>query len=200
MSTTSLPTPHPAARGDSLVARLNGPFHRRALWAFMAVVLAHWAEHLVQAWQIWGLAMPRHHARGVLGMVWPWLVHSETLHYAYALVMLGGLLVLWPGMAGRARTWWGVALALQSWHHLEHALLLVQAASGWRLGGGPAPVSILQLVIPRVELHLFYNSVVFVPMVVGMALHLFPSVSEAAGATCSCAPRRSRPARPALGG
>jgi hypothetical protein len=190
MSTISLPAPRPAARGDTLSARLNGPLHRRALWAFMAVVLAHWAEHLVQAWQVWAMGMPRHHARGVLGMAWPWLVHSETLHYAYALVMLAGLLALRPGMAGRARTWWGAALALQFWHHLEHALLLAQAAGGWRLGGGPAPSSILQLVIPRVELHLFYNSVVFVPMVVGMAFHLFPSASEAARATCSCARRR----------
>ena len=28
---------------------LNGPYHRTALNLFMVVVLAHWAEHLVQA-------------------------------------------------------------------------------------------------------------------------------------------------------
>ena len=196
---TPLRTVPAAARGGALLARLNGPLHRRALWAFMAVVVAHWAEHLAQAYQVWALGMPRHHALGVLGMRWPWLVHSETLHYAYALVMLAGLLVLWPGMSGRARTWWGAALALQFWHHLEHALLLGQAMSGWRLGGGPAPSSILQLVLPRVELHLFYNSVVFVPMVAAMAFHLAPSAAEAARAACSCAPRRARPERPAPG-
>lgn len=164
----------------------------------MAVVLAHWAEHLTQAYQIWVLDMPRHHALGVLGMVWPWLVHSEWLHYGYALVMLAGLLVLWPGMVGRARTWWGVALAIQFWHHLEHALLLAQALTGWRLAGGAAPVSLLQLVVPRVELHLFYNTVVFVPMLAGMLYHLYPSADEAARATCSCARRARMPAAGAV--
>lgn len=185
----SLSTP----RGGPLLRRLNGEYHRRAMWAFMAVVLAHWAEHLFQAWQIWVAGMPRHHALGALGMAWPWLVHSEWLHYGYALVMLAGLLVLWPGMAGRARTWWGIALALQFWHHLEHALLLTQVLGGWRLGGGPAPMSIIQLLVPRVELHLFYNSVVFVPMVAGMLFHLWPTADEAARATCSCALHRARP-------
>ena len=198
MSTISLAAPSSPARGSTLVQRLNGPLHQRALWAFLAVVLAHWAEHLTQAWQIWVMGMPRHHALGVLGMAWPWLVHSEWLHYGYALVMLAGLLALWPGMAGRARTWWGIALALQFWHHLEHALLLSQVLGGWRLGGGPAPSSIVQLVMPRVELHLFYNSVVFVPMVVGMAYHLWPSPAESARTTCSCALHRAR--QPALGG
>ncbi|HEX8362740.1 MAG TPA: hypothetical protein VF613_21640 [Longimicrobium sp.] len=179
-----------APRGGTFVARLNGPWHRRAMWGFMAIVLAHWAEHLIQAYQIWSLGMPRHHALGALGMIWPWLVHSETLHYAYALVMLVGLLALYPGMMGQARTWWGVALALQFWHHFEHALLLAQAATGWRLGAGPAPVSILQLVLPRVELHLFYNTVVFVPMLVAMAYHLYPSVSDAARMNCSCSLHR----------
>src|SRR5439155_5613898 len=31
---------------------------------------------------------------------------------------------------------------------------------------------------PRLELHLFYNTVVFVPMVVAMLYHLFPGESE----------------------
>ena len=182
----------PASHG--LLAKLNGPLHRPALLAFMVVVLAHWAEHLTQAYQVWALHMPRHHALGVLGMVWPWLVHSEWMHHGYALVMLVGLAMLWPGMVGRARTWCGVALALQFWHHLEHALLLSQAVAGWRLGGGPAPISMLQLVVPRVELHLFYNSIVFVPMLAGMLYHAFPSPDEAAVAGCSCAAhRRARP-------
>jgi hypothetical protein len=199
MSTISLAAKSSPARGSTLIQRLNGPLHRRALWAFMIVVLMHWAEHLTQAWQIWVLGMPRHHALGALGAVWPWLVHSEGLHYGYALAMLAGLLLLWPGMAGRARTWWGIALALQFWHHLEHALLLSQVMGGWRLGGGPAPSSLVQLVMPRVELHLFYNSVVFVPMVAGMAYHLWPSAAESARMTCSCAPP-PRPCGPVRAG
>jgi hypothetical protein len=189
MSTLALS--HSARGSIPAPARLNGPWHRPALWTFAAVVLMHWAEHVAQAWQIWAMGMPRHHARGALGMVWPWLVHSEWLHYGYALLMLAGLFLLRPGMAGRARTWWGVALVIQFWHHAEHALLLGQALTGWRLGGGPAPSSVLQLLVPRVELHLFYNAVVFVPMVIGMAYHLFPSPAEAAKATCSCALHRA---------
>ena len=36
------------------------------------------------------------------------------------------------------------------------------------LFGAKVPTSILQLVFPRVELHLFYNVVVFIPMVIAM--------------------------------
>ena len=188
MSTIS--PPRPARHPGAPLARLNGAWHRRALWTFTAVVLAHWVEHVAQAWQIWGMGMPRHQALGVLGMAWPWLVHSEWLHYGFAVVMLIGLFALRPAMAGRARAWWNVALAIQFWHHTEHALLLTQAPTGWRLGGGPQPSSVLQLVVPRVELHLFYNAVVFVPMVIGMVYHLYPSAADAAQATCACALRR----------
>jgi hypothetical protein len=179
-----------ARRAGPVPPRLNGAWHRPALWTFALIVLLHWAEHVAQAWQVWVMGMPPHHALGVLGMAWPWLVHSEWLHYGYALVMLIGLWVLWPGMVGRAHAWWGVALGIQFWHHVEHALLLAQALTGWRLGGGPEPSSIVQLVVPRLELHLFYNAVVFVPMVIAMAYHLFPSPAEAAKATCSCELRR----------
>ena len=193
MSSTATPAAVPAQRPaettTGFITRLNTRWHRPALWAFAAIVLAHWAEHLFQAWQIWVMGMPRPHAMGALGMVWPWLVHSEWLHYGYAVVMLVGLFLLRPGMAGRARTWWSVALAIQFWHHVEHALLLVQAQTGWRLAGSPVPTSIVQLWLPRVELHLFYNAVVFVPMVIAMVYHLYPSPAESAGMRCACALR-----------
>ncbi|KOV86367.1 hypothetical protein ADL03_09365 [Nocardia sp. NRRL S-836] len=149
---------------------MNGRRHGTALWWFMVVVIAHWAEHLAQAYQIYVLGWPVHHALGVLGMPFPWLVHSEWLHYGYALVMLAGLVLLRPGMTGRARTWWTVALWIQVWHHFEHLLLLLQALTGHHLAGRPVPTSLVQLLVPRVELHLFYNAVVFVPMVVAVVL------------------------------
>jgi hypothetical protein len=37
----------------------------------MFVVLAHWAEHLVQAYQIWVLGMPRPAARRISSSVPP---------------------------------------------------------------------------------------------------------------------------------
>jgi len=38
-----------------------------------------------------------------------------------------------------------------------------------------------------VELHLFYNTVVFFPMVVAMYYHLFPTAADKAQHRCSCA-------------
>ena len=168
----------------TLYDALNGPWHRGASVAFLTVVLAHWAEHLLQALQIFVLGWPRPAALGVLGVVFPWLVTSEWLHYAYAIVMLIGLIVLRGAYQGRARAWWDVALVLQVWHHFEHALLLGQALTGANLFGSPVPVSILQLVVPRAELHLFYNAVVFVPMLTAMIYHAFPPTGAATACAC----------------
>jgi hypothetical protein len=179
-----------APRGASLrrlLDDLNGRYHRAALWAFMAIVVAHWAEHLVQAFQIWALGWARPDARGVLGLAFPWLVSSEVLHYLYAIVMLIGLIVLRPGFAGTARAWWTVALGIQAWHHLEHLLLLGQVVVGANLLGEPVPTSVVQLLIPRVELHLFYNAVVFVPMLIAMIEHAHPAEEERASVRCTCA-------------
>jgi hypothetical protein len=165
---------------------LNGEHHRAALSIFMLIVLAHWAEHVVQAMQIWMFGWTRPEAKGVLGLAFPWLVTSEWLHYGYALIMLAGLWLLRGGFVGRARAWWLAALAIQAWHHVEHLLLLGQAITGNNLFGRPVPTSIAQLVVERVELHLFYNAVVFIPMVVAMVLHLRPRPEERKAMTCSC--------------
>ena len=69
----------------------------------------------------------------------------------------------------------------------ELSLLIVQATIGRNFFGRPVPTSILQLWLPRVELHLFYNSVVFIPMVIGMYYHLFPPTGERATFRCACA-------------
>jgi hypothetical protein len=171
----------------AMVRDLNTRHHRAALTVFLAVVLAHWAEHLAQAYQIWVLGHPRPQARGMLGQFFPWLVTSESLHYGYALVMLIGLFLLRPGFTGRARTWWTVALVIQFWHHIEHLLLLIQAQTGHYFFGGKVPTSVLQIFYPRVELHLFYNSIVFIPMVIAMYCHLRPSEVELAASECGCA-------------
>jgi hypothetical protein len=165
---------------------LNGRMHRAALNVFLVVVLAHWAEHLVQALQIWVLGWSRPQARGVLGVPFPWLVSMEWLHYGYAIVMLIGFWMLRHGFRGRSRTWWNVAFGIQVWHHFEHLLLLIQALTGNYLLGRPVPTSLAQLFFPRVELHLFYNAIVFVPMVYAMYLHLRPTRSERATMSCSC--------------
>ncbi|MGH9831956.1 MAG: hypothetical protein ACREBD_20610 [Blastocatellia bacterium] len=178
------------ANAPGLYGKLNHQWHKPALQIFMVIVLAHWAEHLAQAAQVYILGWPVPEARGVLGLWFPWLVKSEALHYGYALVMLAGLWTLRKGFQGQSYKWWMVAFWIQFWHHIEHALLQWQAIAGQNLFDSPVPVSIAQLWIPRVELHLFYNTIVFVPMVMGMYYHMFPPKGEEPSHGCSCAWRR----------
>jgi hypothetical protein len=179
------------ARSPGWLGTLNRKYHHTALNVFMVIVIAHWAEHLVQAFQIYGLGWKPSAARGVLGMPFPWLITSEWLHYGYALVMLAVLFLLRKGFAGRSRQWWNLALGLQFWHHIEHLLLFLQAQMGWRLTGGGAPSSIVQLLIPRVELHLFYNTVVTIPMAIAIVLHRRASAVEREITGCRCGLRTS---------
>ncbi len=181
---------HPQTVSRRFLDKLNSQWHEKAMWIFTVIVIGHWAEHLVQAFQIYVLHWPVKHALGVLGMVWPVLVHSEVLHYAYALVMLVGFLLLRPGMRGKSLVWWNVALAVQMWHHFEHALLFGQAAAHHPLFGSPVPISLVQLVIPRVELHLIYNAIVTVPMTISMIWHLYPPVADRRAMVCTCARHR----------
>lgn len=192
MSTVACPT-RQAYQHMSWMEKINGPFHKEALWVYTVIVLAHWAEHLVQATQIYVLHWPVSESLGVMGYFFPWLIKSETLHYGYALVMLIAFWILRKGFYGLSYKWWMLALVIQFWHHIEHALLQAQAILQHNLFGSPVPMSILQLIIPRVELHLFYNTIVFIPMVMAMFYHMFPSPDELAHHGCSCAwhPRKA---------
>jgi len=79
------------------------------------------------------------------------------------------------------------AFWIQFFHHVEHALLQTQVIVGHNLLGRPVPTSLVQLWVPRVELHLFYNTIVFIPMVIAMYYHLFPPAEEKVAPRCSCA-------------
>jgi hypothetical protein len=149
---------------------------------FMAIILAHWSEHLVQMGQIYLLHWPKAKALGVLGLAVPWLVASEWLHFVYAFLMVVGLVELRYGFTGAAANWWAGALYLQYWHGFEHLLLFTQVQEGFRLvkwavvSAPPIvpPQSIVQLLLPagfRPELHLFYNLMVTVPMVVATYIY-----------------------------
>jgi hypothetical protein len=189
-SSSSIPNIGLASSGGSglgLYAKLNSQWHERALQFFMLIVLAHWGEHLAQATQIFIMGWPRPKANGILGLWYPWLITSEVMHYAYALIMLIGIWVLRKGFTGTARKWWTVALVIQFWHHIEHLLLITQATMHHNFWHKPVPMSVLQLFFPRVELHLFYNTIVFIPMVIGMYYHMFPPEGETQHNNCSCA-------------
>ena len=173
---------------------INGSRHETALRLFLVIVLAHWAEHLLQTLQIYLLGWPVPDARGAIGYFFPMLVSSELLHYGYALVMLAGLWALRTGFTGlEDRRWWTVALGIQFFHHVEHFLLQGQYLLGQNLFDRPVPTSIAQLWVPRVELHLFYNTIVFIPMAVAMYFHMFPPVREKRP-MCTCAGHARVPA------
>ncbi|MER7760770.1 hypothetical protein [Streptomyces sp. NPDC097619] len=172
---------------SGVMESLNTRFHKIGLRVFLVLVLAHWAEHLAQATQIYILGWSVPEARGVLGVPFPWLVKSEWMHYGYAVLMLIGFIMFRSGFHGRSRTWWNVTLGVQVWHHFEHLLLLVQALAGAYIAGKAVPTSILQLVFPRVELHLFYNALVTIPMIVAMVYHTRANRADNATARCDCA-------------
>jgi hypothetical protein len=178
--------PRPRGGISGVVEALNTRYHKISLRVFIAIVLAHWAEHLVQAFQVFVLGWERPASRGVLGQFFPFLVESEALHYGYAIVMLAGLLLFLPGFVGKARTWWIIAIVIQFWHHIEHALLLGQASVNANLFGQEVPTSFAQLVVERVELHLLYNGLVTIPMIVAMVLHIWPPAEDRHKASCSC--------------
>ncbi len=158
-------------RGGSWLAQLNGGWHRHALSLYMLIVFGHWAEHIAQAYQVFVLRWPRPDSGGILGLWLPELASSEVLHFGYNLSLLLGLLLLRAGFRGRARTWWMVALAVQGWHFFEHLLLQAQWLTGIYLFGAAQQTGILQLWIPRVELHFLYNTLVFIPMLLGLFFH-----------------------------
>jgi hypothetical protein len=177
-----------AAPAATFIDRLNSDRHELALRVFTAIVLAHWVEHLLQGLQIYVLGWPVPEARGAVGLLFPSLVKSDALHYGYAVVMLVGLWLLRAGFTGRLdRFWWMTAFWIQFFHHIEHALLQTQVIIGHNLLGRPVPTSLIQLWVPRVELHLFYNTIVFIPMVIAMYYHLFPPAEEKVVPRCSCA-------------
>jgi hypothetical protein len=181
-------------RRSGAISRLNTDWHKPALMALAAVVLVHWVEHIAQVVQIWLLHYKKPDAHGLIGAQWPWLVTSETLHYVFAALMLLGLAILLPAFHGRARLFWIIALAIQTWHFIEHQILLIQAQTHpWF--GAKVPTSVLQQFWPmsRPELHLVYNTLVTIPMIVAIYFHLAPPLPDRgrmSACTCVIATRR----------
>jgi hypothetical protein len=136
----------------------------------MVIVFGHWSEHLAQVYQVYVLGWLPQDACGVLGLWYPLLAQSEVLHIAYNGSMWLGLLLLLPGMK-QARGWWKVALVLQSWHLFEHFLLQYQYLTKQFFFQATVQTSIGQLLIPRVELHFFYNLMVFIPLVIAYYIY-----------------------------
>src|SRR5436305_10083065 len=177
----------------SFLDSLNTRWHKAALQVFLVIVLFHWAEHIVQAYQAFVLHWPRPMSMGILGMYYPWLMKTEALHYGFALVMVIALWVLRKGFVGQSYKWWMVSFWIQFYHHFEHAILFYQANTHHYWFGGKVPTSIGQIWVPRIELHLIYNTLVFIPMVVAMYYHIYPPARDRVKMMCTCAHRPRSP-------
>ena len=143
--------------------------------ALRLIVLGHFAEHLVQVYQIYVLHWHPRLAGGILGLYYPKLAQNEVLHIAYNSAQLTGLILLWAGFqrsSKAARCWWNVALVAQSWHFFEHVLLQVQYITGNFLFDASRQTSLLELFFPRVELHLTYNLLAIIPTAIAVIFYL----------------------------
>lgn len=166
-------------RAVELFHSLNDRYHAPALWIFMLIIVAHWMEHVLQIYQIYVLGWLPSEAGGLLGVMYPKLVESETLHFVYDFIQWAGIVVLRPGFRASARafTYWTVAMIVQTWHFIEHCLLMGQYLTGYYLFGAVHQISIGQIWFPRAELHFAYNLFTFVPMVIAVHYYLKPRLA-----------------------
>jgi hypothetical protein len=138
---------------------------------FGTIMIVHWLEHLFQAYQVYVLHMNRTCALGMLGMKYPWLIRTESLHFVFALLTFAGMIY-----AGRhyfesefAGKTWVLGLFAAAWHGFEHLVLFLQAATHTYFFDRTEPTTIIQLVVPRIELHLFYNSIITILALTALA-------------------------------
>ena len=170
-----------------LYERINGPWHSRALVIVFSPIFFHMFEHVLQVFQVYVLNIERADALGLLGIWLPRLMRAEVIHFGFSVYTLLAILVLGGAIVGRAR-WFGlVALSVQSWHLFEHTLLLTQRSTDNFFFGTAGPSSLVELLIPRVELHFAYNATVFTCILVAMLLHAYPPRGETVRPRCGCA-------------
>ncbi len=126
---------------------------------FIAICAIHFIEHLAQLYQLFVLNWQRFDCLGLLGLWQPNLVRSEWLHYLFVLYMLIGVYYFRSRLD---RAWGQTTIYLLHFHHIEHLLLLSQALLGFK------PTGIGGIWFPRIELHFFYNAVVFIAMIISI--------------------------------
>lgn len=151
---------------------IHGRWHMRLLFVYSLLVFGHSLEHIAQISQVYAMHLPRPEAGGVLGLWYPQLLKAEILHFSYNLLQLFGLLVLQAGFFGRAKKWWNIAIFAQGWHFFEHFLLQSQYLLRVYLFGSTKQTSFGELLLPRVELHFVYVSLVTIPTLVAIVIHL----------------------------
>lgn len=159
---------------NNFMGKLNTVWHEKALWVYIAIVLGHFSEHLVQVYQVYVMGWLPKQAGGVLGLWFPWLAESEVLHILYNGSMWIGIILLYQGIKsiqGPTKTYWNIALVFQSWHLFEHVILMYQYLTKNFWFGGTVQTSVGQIWFSRVELHFFYNLIVFIPLAIAFVLY-----------------------------
>ncbi|MBZ0284350.1 MAG: hypothetical protein K8L97_26660 [Anaerolineae bacterium] len=159
-------------RRPSPLFMFHNEWHVPMMGLYMVVVLIHMLEHLLQMYQLVVLGWARPAAGGLLGLWSPQLAMAEVLHFSYNLFQLVGLLVLLGGFRGQARKFWVIACCLQGWHFFEHALLQAQWLTRIYLYNGPKPMSVLEIFLPRIELHFIYNMMVVIPTLIAVYFYI----------------------------
>ncbi len=161
-----------SSRRPSPLYLIHGAWHTPLLVLYMAVVLIHMSEHMLQMYQFAVLGWPRPASGGLLGLWVPQLAMAELLHFTYNLFQWMGLLVLRGGFRGRARTFWMLAFAFQCWHLFEHTLMQLQWLTGLYLYNATKTMNVLEIWVPRIELHFTYNMLVVIPTVIAVVLYV----------------------------
>ena len=141
---------------------------------FMGIVTAHWLEHIFQAVQVYILGWPVAHADGALGHIWHGAADNEWIHWGYAAAMLFGLVFLYEysirtSSPPMAQGLWLTTVGMQAWHSMEHTWLLTQ----FLMGEKPVSFGTVWFGIPRMELHLLYNTVITLTMLVALAVRWY---------------------------
>ena len=152
-------------------------FDRSAFFTFFAGVMlvqgVHVIEHIIQLIQVFILDVPKEDALGLLGYVYQFKGTEEFLHLGFNASYLLAIFLLIVPLKRRtphpvpvwAFTTFAVgAVALESWHMVEHIVIITHALQN---NGCPCPGIVDAATgIPDVVLHFFYNAITYAAVVV----------------------------------
>lgn len=165
---------------NNIIKYTNSKDFPKFIVIFNLIVLSHFAEHVAQMIQLYLLHWARSKCLGLLGLLYPVLVHSEWMHFLYSLFMVLGIYIFTPDITNKtAKYWWKFTLFLAVLHNIEHFLLLEQAITNQYLFKSNFPISIGQVIFPkiglkilkqRIELHFLYNIIVIIPMIISLKI------------------------------
>ncbi len=157
------------------LALVQATWKAAGAWLTLYLILVvtqsgHVLEHVVQVVQLRVLHEPKEHAHGIFGAL-----DVEWVHFVWNSWILLAIVVLLIGRPGNR--WLLIAAPLAAWHLAEHVVLIATyLATG--VEGSPGLLAMGGLIgnglpIPRPELHLLYNVMETIPLIIGLAVAWF---------------------------